>query len=174
MSKITDLGVVFTTGKHFIETHETQSGQALKAIFKLKSYVNKFTDFSVPHMLGLFDKLIFPILTSGSEVSGFSKADNIERTHLQFCKHLLGVKVQTQNNFVYGELGRVPLRNHSLVPVIRYWFAVIQLCLRPKFWVMHFLRSYSGRASSKYQVRLRVTQGSFSLLLEFAVSTKPS
>ena len=29
-----------------METHETLSGQALKAIFKLKSYVNKFTDFS--------------------------------------------------------------------------------------------------------------------------------
>ena len=38
----------------------------------------------VSHMLGLFDKLILPILTYGSEVSGFSKADNIERTHLQF------------------------------------------------------------------------------------------
>ena len=77
-------------------------------------------------MLGLFDKLILPILTYGSEVSGFSKADNIECTHLQFCKHLLGVKIQTQNNFVYKELGRVPLRNHWLVSVIRYWFKVIQ------------------------------------------------
>ena len=109
-----------------MEMHETLSGQALKAIFKLKSYVNKFTDFSVSHMLGLFDKLILPILTYGSEVSGISKADNIERTHFQFCKHLVGVKIQTQNNFVYGELGRVPLRNHMLVSVIRYWFKVIQ------------------------------------------------
>ena len=82
-----------------MDKHETLSGQALKAIFKLKSYVNKFTDFSVSNMLGLFDKLILPILTYGSEVSGFSKADNIERMHLQFCKHLLGVKIQTQNNF---------------------------------------------------------------------------
>ena len=32
-------------------------------IFKLKSYVNKFTNFSVSHALGLFDKLILPILT---------------------------------------------------------------------------------------------------------------
>ena len=42
------------------------------------------------------------------------------------CKHLLGVKIQTKNSFVYGELGRVPLRNHRLVSVIRYWFKVIQ------------------------------------------------
>ena len=108
-----------------METHETLFGQALRAIFKLKSYINKFTDFSVSHMLGLFDQLNLPILTNCSEVPGFSKADNIKRTHLQFCKHVLGVKIQTQNNFVYEELGRVPLRNHRLVSVIRYWFQVV-------------------------------------------------
>ena len=76
--------------------------------------------FHFLHMLGLFDKLILPILTYGSEVSGLPKANNIERTHLQFCKDLHGVKIQTQNNFVYGELGRARLRNHKLVSVIRF------------------------------------------------------
>ena len=57
----------------------------------------------------------------------FYKADNIERTHLQCCKHLLGVKIQTQNNSVYGKLRkRVPLTNHRLLSVIRCWFKVIQ------------------------------------------------
>ena len=37
-----------------METYETLSGQALKAIFKLKSYVNKFTNFSVSHLINLF------------------------------------------------------------------------------------------------------------------------
>ena len=77
-------------------------------------------------MLGLFDKLILPILTYGSEVSGFSKAENIEPTHLQLCKHLLGVKIQTQNNFIYGELRRVPVRNYRLIAAIRYWFKILQ------------------------------------------------
>ena len=95
VKKFTYLGVVFTTGGSFSETHEALSGQALKAIFKLKSYVNKFTNVSVSHMLGLFDKFILPILTYGTEVSGVSKADSIERIHSQFCKHLLGVKIQT-------------------------------------------------------------------------------
>ena len=44
--------------------------------------------------------------------------------HLQFCKHLLGV--QTQINFIYGELGRLPVRNHRLFNIIRYWFKIIQ------------------------------------------------
>ena len=68
--KFTFLGVVFTTGGAFSKTHEALSGQALKAIFKLKSYVSKFTDLSVFHMLDLFDKLILPILNYGSEMWG--------------------------------------------------------------------------------------------------------
>ena len=44
VKEITYLGVVFTTGGSFMETHETLSDQALKAIFKLKSYVIKFLD----------------------------------------------------------------------------------------------------------------------------------
>ena len=93
MKKFTHLGVVFTTGGSFHATQEALSGQALKAIFKLKVYINKFTNISISHMLALFDKLILPILTYGSEISGFSKADAIERIHLQFCKHLLGAKI---------------------------------------------------------------------------------
>lgn len=132
VKKFTYLGVVFTTGGSFSQTHETLSGQALKAIFKLKSFISKFTEFSVSHTLDLFDKLILPILNYGSEVWGFSKADVIERTHLQFCKHLLGVKLQTQNNFIYGELGRVPIRNHRLVAIIRYWFKILH-CENTKY-----------------------------------------
>ena len=126
VKEFTYLGVVFTTGGSFSETHDALSGQALKAIYKLKSYVNKFTDLSVSHMLDLFDKLILPILNYGSEVWGLSKAETIERVHLQFCKHLLGVKFQTQNNIIYGELGRLPVRNHKLFNIIRCWFKILQ------------------------------------------------
>ena len=88
--------------------------------------MNEFTDLPVSHMLDLFDKLILPILNYGSEVWGFSKAETIERVHLQFCKHFLGVKIQTQNNFIYEELGRLPVRNHRLFNIIRYWFKILQ------------------------------------------------
>ena len=125
VNKFTYLGVVFTTGGSFSETHDALAGQALKAIFKLKSLVNKFTDFAVSHMLGLFDKLILPILNYSGEVWGFSKADVIERIHLRFCKQLLGVRVQTQNNFIYGELGRMSLRNYRFLSIMRYWFKIL-------------------------------------------------
>ena len=126
VSKFNYLGVVFTTSGSFTETHNALSGQAIKAIHRLKSYLYKFTNVSVSHMLELFDKMILPILNYGSEVWGFSTDTKLERVHLQFCKWLLGVRSQTQNNFIYGELGRTNLKVHRYISIIRYWLKIIQ------------------------------------------------
>jgi len=42
-------------------------------------------------------------------------------------KQLLGVRTQTQNNFVYGELGRFLLQTNRNISIIRYWLKVIAL-----------------------------------------------
>ena len=73
-------------GITFNETHKTLSGQALKAIFNLNQYLYNFKDISPKHTLDLFDQLIVPILTYGSEIWGFSKPLQQERVHLQFYK----------------------------------------------------------------------------------------
>ena len=126
ISKFVYLGITFSTGGSFNETHKTLSGQALKAIFKLNQYLYHFTELSSKHVLELFDKLIKPILCYGSEVWGFSKPVQQERVHLQFCKKLLGVKKSTQNDFIYGELGRVSLQTSILYSVINYWFKILE------------------------------------------------
>ena len=92
VSKFTYLGIVFTTGGSFAEAQSTLSGQAQKAIFCMKKYLNKFVDVTPSHYLELFDKLVSPVLNYASEVWGFAKANHIERVHLQFCKRLLSVK----------------------------------------------------------------------------------
>ena len=46
---------------------------------------------------------------------------------MQFCKRLLGVKKCTQNDFVYGELGRCPMRNYRMYNIVKYWTKII-LC----------------------------------------------
>lgn len=56
---------------------------------------------------------------------GGSKAETIKCVHLQFFKHLLGVK-KHREQFVYGELGRMPVRNYRLLAIIRYWFKILQ------------------------------------------------
>ena len=45
--------------------------------------------------------------------------------HLRFPKQLLGVRNQTQNDFIYGESGRCHLRVGGLIQMQKYWFKVI-------------------------------------------------
>ena len=125
VSKFKYLGVVFTTGGFFSEAQHTLAGQAQKAIFKMNKYLHKFTFISPRHKLELFDKLITPILNYGCEVWGFIKADAIERVHLQFCKKLLGVKKNTQNDFIYGELGRTNFLTRRYILIVKYWFKIL-------------------------------------------------
>ena len=69
--------------------------------------------------------MILPILNYGSEVWGFGQANSIERIQLQFCKKLLGVKINTQNDFIYGELGRTSCQIKRFVRIINYWFKLL-------------------------------------------------
>ena len=43
---------------------------------------------------------------------------------MQFCKKLLGVKKTTQNDLVYGELGRENYATKRII--IKYWFKILQ------------------------------------------------
>ena len=99
----------------------------MKSIFKLKSVLNKFPCITVSHILDLFDKLITPILGYCSEVWDYWEAAELDTVHLQDMKQLVGVRTQTQNNFVYGELGRFPLQTNIILSVIRYW---LSYCIR--------------------------------------------
>ena len=125
VNKFRYLGLVFTVGGSFSEAQNTLAGQAQKAIFQLNKYLYKFTFLSPRHKLDLFDKLILPILNYGSEVWGFSQANAIERVHLQFCKRLLGEKKTTQNDFVYGELGRTTCITKRYLLIIKFWFKIL-------------------------------------------------
>ena len=56
---------------------------------------------------------------------GFYKSKDIETVHLHFCKKLLGVKQSTQNDFIYGELGRADFQSRRYVNIIKYWFKIL-------------------------------------------------
>ena len=73
-----------------------------------------------------------PLLCYGAEVWDFSKIIQQERIHLQFCKKLLGVKRTTQNDFVYGELGRVTLQVYIFQSIVKYWFKILE-CENAKY-----------------------------------------
>ena len=77
------------------------------------------------HILDLFDKLISPILNYGSEVWDFNKATAVETVHLSFCKRMLGIKQTMQNDFVYGELGRMDYQSIRYINIVKFWLKII-------------------------------------------------
>ena len=91
----------------------------------MNKYLYKFTSISVRDKLDLFDKLISPILNYSSEVWGFISGNAVERIHVQFCIKVLGVKKTTQNDFIYGELGRMPYQYHRYFTIIKYWLKLL-------------------------------------------------
>ena len=125
VNKFCYLGIVFTSGGSSFETQKTLSGQALKAIFTLNKYMNSFTTLTPAHILDLFDKLISPILNYGSEVWGFHTAKSIETVHLSFCKRMLGIKQSAQNDFVYGELGRMDYQSLRYINIVKFWLKLV-------------------------------------------------
>jgi hypothetical protein len=143
------------TGGSFSVTHEALGGQALNAIYKLKSYLVKFTNIDVKHSLELFNKLVVPILKYGREIWGFKESNVRERIYLQYCKQLLGVRAQIQNNCVYGELGRTSLLSYRLICIVRYWFKILE-CKCTKYirhvynMMLRYLEMYPNKISWAY------------------------
>ena len=57
----------------------------------------------------MYVTFVTSLLSYGCEAWGFTPGVYLERLHLTFCKQILAVKQNCQNDFVYGELGRYPL-----------------------------------------------------------------
>ena len=87
--------------------------------------LSKFSNLKPDFMLDLFDKFIAPILNYGCEFWGFHPAPNIELIALRFYKNILGVIKSTQNDFVYGELGRTPMIVMRHMRIIKYWLNIV-------------------------------------------------
>jgi len=82
--------------------------QALRAYNQLLRVFSRIS-WTVQTKLALFDSLVVPIILYGSEVWGIYNTPEVDKIHLRFCKLILGVKQQTLNASVFGELGRFPL-----------------------------------------------------------------
>ena len=118
------LGVLFSCGGSFMQNAKFLSDKALKAMHALFQIL-KEVETPVNIMLNLFDSLVASILNYGCESWGFLNAECIERIHRKFLKHILHVKISTNNYAVYKELGRYPLIIERQVRIIKYWFKLV-------------------------------------------------
>lgn len=117
------LGTIFNYTGKFSKNQEHLIGKALKALNVLLYNCNKIK-IKPKILCQLFDSFVGSVLAYGSEIWGFSKSKEIERIHLKFCKRLLGVRLTTSSNAVYGELGRYPLYISRYVRIIKYWIKI--------------------------------------------------
>ena len=124
-NKFPYLGVLFTSNGSFHQAQVTLASQANKAVFMLYKKLSCFVNLKPDFMMDMFDKFIAPILNYGCEVWGFHQAPNIEQVHLKFCKNVLGVKKCTQNDFVYGELDRLPMQIIRYIRILKYWLKIV-------------------------------------------------
>ena len=84
------------------------SEQAIRASHSLFSVFDRVY-LDIKTKLSLFDSMVVQILLYGSEIWGVYEYKEVEKLHIKFCKYILGVRKQTSNYAVYGELGRFHL-----------------------------------------------------------------
>ena len=106
-------------------TTKTLSDQAARVANNLLALFKRLS-FDVKTKLALFDSLVTPIILYGAEVWGIYDIKKIDRIHIKFCKAILGVKQQTLNNAVYGELGRYPLSVISKERSFKFWIHILK------------------------------------------------
>ena len=132
------LGMLFNyNGKHNV-TQKHVAEQGRKAYFAINSKL-KNHHFNIKSKCSVFDTYVNSILSYGSEIWGFHKAADVENIQTKFCKHILGVKKSTCNNFVYHEIGRLPLHITRKLRIIKYWMKlknseniIIKTCLEDR------------------------------------------
>ena len=87
----------------------------------LGSLLGHQLSFDIKTKLKLFDSLVSPILLYAAKVWGIYEYEHIDKIHIKFCKNILGVRTQTPNYAVYGDLGRYPLCVIAKERSIKYW-----------------------------------------------------
>ena len=98
--------------------------RGLRAYGALKAKLGISFRKHIPTTLYLFDSLIKPILLYASDFWATLKLPQnnpVELLHRKFCKQLLGVNLQTTNNAVYLELGRLPLEIYAKKNAAKNW-----------------------------------------------------
>ena len=98
----------------------------MKALYSLNSLFDvRSMPVTLAEEIKLFDTMVSPILSYGSELWGFHSAPDIEKVHLKFLKQVLGVKAQTTNNAVYGDVARFPFIVLSKIKIVKYLAKIV-------------------------------------------------
>ena len=121
------LGFDFGSSGKFAKGLKGVLDKSYKALFSLKSIIYQYPELTVNNQLLLFNSLVEPVLSYGSEVWGFSQADKLETLYLRYLKNMLCVRSSTPSCFVYKESNVFPLIVNRYVRIFKYWLKIISL-----------------------------------------------
>ena len=136
------LGIKFNLNGGLIAAQQNLRVKGLKAYFSLKNTID-ITSISKKALLKLFDALVVPILSYGSNIwlpsTQFVKCllnnydientrqtvhkmcqDPLEKVHISFLKWTMGVRKKTSNIPVWGDFGRAPLAVRLIKQLLDY------------------------------------------------------
>ena len=176
------LGIIFSSNGSLLQAKMVLEKKAKRALYSMHSYL---TDHSLPVdcSLALFNKLISPIASYGSEVwapyciplngvlkgngSIFEKYNDFPgaKCQMKFCKRLLGVHEKAVNLAVLGELGQLPFIVNSLQQCINFWLHILA---SPSDSLLHnaYLNTYKDNyegSDNKWMMLIRYTCKTFGL-----------
>ena len=125
VKEFTYLGTIFTPNGRFKNNNFNLKKKAMKALFSIRKSILEEKMVTPVLCLKLFDVLIIPILSYGSEIWGseISNDDNcLEKLCISYYRFILGVSKCTPLAGIRGELGRFPIRILLTMSVLKYWF----------------------------------------------------
>ena len=139
MKQYAYLGFTFAPSGKKHQGIENLINKAKKSVFILKPFLCKSEGKPVNTYLNLIDTTIKPVVLYACESWGNPKDQNnlskIEKFNLSLCKQILGVKNNTSDSKVLGELGRFPSRitiGTQLLQYLQRISFVKQDCYLPK------------------------------------------
>ena len=122
------LGFIVTPSGEVRTGLEDLRQRAVKAYYKLKNTLGAMFQKDIENTIHLYNYLVKPILTYCSDfwVCLQPKNNPIEKIHLMFCKHLLGVRKQTCTDGVLQEIGLTPLTLFAIQSATKNWERIQQ------------------------------------------------
>jgi hypothetical protein len=121
------LGMVLKFNGNFNLAINTLMKKARKAYFKIKKTIGLNNPCRL--LETLFDSLVTPIRTYGSEVWGvdstFKDSDPFEKLHIIFIKEILGIQCKASNDECRAELNRTPLKSEILFSIFNFMNHII-------------------------------------------------
>ena len=102
-------------------------GRARAKVYSILKALKTLGKVNISIFFKLFDSQVLPTLLYAGEVWGLTPFDRAEAVHTFACKKLLGVRKQTPNFLVYGELGRFPIWIESKIRAVKYWLKIMKM-----------------------------------------------